>query len=54
MGLSNISPASLLIIFLVAAFFLGGKRLSNLGSDLAKAFKGFRREIQDDEPKGSK
>lgn len=51
MGLSGISPGSLLLIFLIVVMLFGTKKLQTLGEDLGKAFKGFRkglREIQDE------
>lgn len=57
MGLSGISPMSLLLILLIVLVLFGGKRLRSLGTDLGSAIKGFRGAVRDadadaeDEPK---
>ncbi len=43
MGVSGISPGSLLLIFLIVVVLFGSKKLQGLGEDLGKAFKGFRK-----------
>lgn len=43
MGLSGISPGSLLLIFLIIVVLFGTKKLQTLGEDLGKAMKGFRK-----------
>lgn len=50
MGLQGISPGSLLLIILLAIIFLGGKRIRNLGKDLAVGLKSFREGMKE-EPK---
>lgn len=47
MGLSGISPGSLLLIFLIAVVLFGTKKLQGLGEDLGKAFRGFRKALND-------
>jgi len=47
MGLSGISPGSLLLIFLIILMFTGGQRLRNIGEDLGAAFKSFKKGFSD-------
>ena len=47
MGLSGISPGSLLLIFLIILMFTGGKKLRNIGEDLGAAFKSFKKGVSD-------
>ncbi len=49
MGLSGISPVSLLIILIIVLVLFGGKRLRGLGTDLGGAIKGFRSAVKDAE-----
>lgn len=42
MGLSGISPGSLLLILLILIFLMGGKKLRTLGEDLGVAYKSFK------------
>ena len=52
MGLTGISPGSLILIFLIVVLLFGTKKLQTVGEDLGKALKGFRkgmREAQEDE-----
>ncbi len=49
MGLSGISPLSLLLIFLIIIALFGANKLKTLGHDLGEALKQFRRATQDDE-----
>lgn len=48
MGLSGISPLSLLLILLIIIALFGTNKLKNLGSDLGAAIKSFRRALNDD------
>lgn len=48
MGLSGISPGSLLIILLIALVFFGTDKIKNIGSDLGAAVKGFKKALEDD------
>ncbi|MDP3558821.1 MAG: twin-arginine translocase TatA/TatE family subunit [Legionellaceae bacterium] len=47
MGLSNASPVSLLLIFLMIIFIFGTEKLKHIGHDLGEALKNFRRALQD-------
>lgn len=49
MGLSGISPMSLLLILLIVLVLFGGKRLRSLGQDLGGAIKGFRGAVREGE-----
>jgi sec-independent protein translocase protein TatA len=48
MGLSGISPLSLLLIFLIIIALFGADKLKRLGSDLGHAIKEFRAALNDD------
>ena len=48
MGLGGISLWQLLIVLLIVILIFGTKRLSNIGSDLGGAVKGFRKGIEDE------
>lgn len=48
MGLSGISPGSLLLILVILFFVMGGKRLRTLGEDLGVAYKGFKKALNDE------
>ncbi|HFL8819470.1 MAG TPA: twin-arginine translocase TatA/TatE family subunit [Candidatus Azoamicus sp. OHIO2] len=45
MGFGNISPLSLLLIFLIIVILFGTKKLRNIGEDLGHAFKSFRKGL---------
>ena len=45
MGISGISPMSLIIILAIILLLFGTKKLSSLGTDLGSAIKGFRKAI---------
>ena len=47
MGLSGISPGSLLLILVILFFVMGGKRLRTLGEDLGVAYKSFKKALND-------
>ncbi len=51
MGLSGISPLSLLLILCIVVALFGTNKLKNMGSDLGEAVKNFRRALNstDDE-----
>lgn len=49
MGLSGMSPLSLLLILLIIIACFGTKKLKNIGEDLGSAIKHFRRGLSDDE-----
>ena len=46
MGLSGISPGSLLLVFLIVVLLFGTKKLRGLGEDLGKAVNGFRKGLK--------
>jgi sec-independent protein translocase protein TatA len=48
MGLSGISPLSLLLILLIVIVLFGSSKLQNIGEDLGRAVKSFRNAV--DEP----
>lgn len=48
MGLSGISPMSLLLILLIIIALFGTHKLKNLGTDLGHAIKNFRQALNDD------
>jgi len=43
-----------LIVLVVVVLLFGTKKLGNVGSDLGKAVKGFRKGLQDDEDEPSR
>ena len=47
MGLSGISPLSLILILAILVLLFGTKRLRNIGQDLGQAIKGFRKGMQE-------
>lgn len=47
MGLSGISPGSLLLIFLIVIVLFGTKKLASLGEDLGRAIQGFKKGLKD-------
>ena len=49
MGLSGISPISLLLILLIVVALFGTDKLKSIGSDLGHAIKNFRQALQSDE-----
>lgn len=51
MGISGISPLSLLLIFLIVVVLFGTNRIKTIGTDLGTAIKHFRRALNDDEQK---
>lgn len=48
MGLSGISPLSLLLILIIAVTLFGTAKLKTLGTDLGEAIKNFRRALNDE------
>lgn len=48
MGLSGISPGSLLLILIILVYVMGGSKLRTLGEDLGAAYKGFKKAVSDD------
>lgn len=53
MGLSGISPLSLLLILLIVIALFGANKIKNIGSDLGHAIKNFRRAMTEDDDKSS-
>ncbi len=51
MGLSGISPLSLLVILLIVLALFGSSKLKNIGSDLGEAIKNFRKSMDQDDKK---
>lgn len=54
MGLSGISPLSLLLILAIIIALFGTSKLKTLGSDLGEAIKNFRQAMNEDKSKKSK
>lgn len=54
MGLSGISPLSLLLILAIIIALFGTSKLKTLGGDLGEAIKNFRRAMNDDNLNESK
>lgn len=42
-------PLQILVILVIVLLLFGSKRIRNLGSDLGKAFTGFKKEIKKDD-----
>ncbi|MCL9683019.1 twin-arginine translocase TatA/TatE family subunit [Legionella maioricensis] len=49
MGLSGISPLSLLLILAIIIALFGTSKLKTLGTDLGEAIKNFRRAMNDEQ-----
>lgn len=49
MGLSGISPLSLLLILAIIIALFGTTKLKTLGTDLGEAIKNFRKAVKEDE-----
>lgn len=49
MGLSGVSPLSLLLIFLIIVMLFGTSKLKNIGSDLGHALKSFKKVLNSDD-----
>jgi sec-independent protein translocase protein TatA len=49
MGLSGISPLSLLLILLIVIALFGTKKLKTLGTDLGHAIKNFRQALNSED-----
>lgn len=47
----GLSPAQMIILLVVILLVFGTKKLRNAGTDLGAAVKGFKKAMQDDEPK---
>lgn len=53
MGLSGISPLSLLLILFIIIALFGSSKLKNIGADLGDAIKNFRNAMDDNKDKKS-
>jgi sec-independent protein translocase protein TatA len=53
MGISGISPWSLLLILAIALLLFGTSRVRSLGSDLANVVKDFRKALHEDDKETS-
>ncbi|MFJ1268786.1 twin-arginine translocase TatA/TatE family subunit [Legionella lytica] len=51
MGLSGISPLSLLLILIIIIALFGTAKLKTIGTDLGEAIKNFRKALNDDSSK---
>lgn len=54
MGLSGISPGSLILIILIILLIFGTSKLKNIGEDLGQALKGFKKGLKSEESNGIK
>lgn len=54
MGLSGISPLSLLLILAIIITLFGTSKLKSIGTDLGEAIKNFRKSMNDDASSTSK
>ena len=48
MGLSGISPLSLLLILIIVVALFGTSKLKTIGTDLGEAIKNFRKALNDE------
>lgn len=53
MGLSGISPLSLVLILLIVVALFGTNKIKSLGSDLGHAIKNFRQACNEEDDKKS-
>ena len=51
MGLSGISPLSLLLILLIVIALFGTNKLKNIGTELGQAIKNFQRALKGEDDK---
>ncbi|ASQ47412.1 twin-arginine translocase TatA/TatE family subunit [Legionella clemsonensis] len=51
MGLSGVSPLSLLLVLLIVIALFGTNKLKNIGADLGAAIKNFRRAMNEESDK---
>ena len=49
MGLSGISPLSLVLILLIVIVLFGTNKLKSMGTELGHAIKNFRRALNDND-----
>ena len=53
MGFSGMSFGSILLIALVVVLLFGGNRIAQIGEDMGKAIKGFKKALDEEKPKDS-
>ena len=46
----SIGLTQILVVLVIVLLLFGSKRIRSLGSDLGKAFTGFKREIKNNDP----
>jgi len=51
MGITGISPGSLILIFLIVLLLFGSKKLRTLGEDLGKAVRDFKHGLTKEDSK---
>lgn len=51
MGLSGISPMSLLLILLIVIALFGTNKIKNMGTDMGHAIKNFKRALREEDDK---
>lgn len=51
MGLSGISPLSLLLILVIIIALFGTSKLKTIGTDLGEAIRNFRKALNEDQTK---
>lgn len=49
MGLSGISPMSLVLIFLIVIALFGTNKIKNMGTDIGHAIKNFKRALREED-----
>lgn len=54
MGISGISPLSLLLILLIVVALFGTNKIKHMGKDLGAAIKQFRRALHDEQEEDKK
>lgn len=54
MGLSGISPLSLLLILAIVIALFGTAKLKTIGTDLGETIKNFRKAVKEDETNSNK
>jgi len=54
MGISGMSPGSLLLIAIIVVLLFGTKKLRGLGEDLGEALRGFKRGLNEDDKENKK
>lgn len=54
MGLSGISPLSLLLILVIVVVLFGTSRLKTIAADLGEAIRNFRKALNEERPQTTK